>query len=1029
MNFVYLNIKSGYSFFESTLKIEDIVNCGIKNGCRSLCLTDHNGMFGIVEFINACKNNNIKPIYGMEVNIGEDNGRNYPLVLIAKNIQGYHSLCGLTNLVSKGDLNVELAPSQLEDYKDGLIAILPSSRSYYKDLNDQEKHDYLQRFASIYDDFYFGLEYYNEFDEPVLASARKIAGELKIKTTVLVEVIAASKKDLYYYDVLQAIKQGTTYEKLEKRDNELHYFRSEEELLQHFTIEEVESTVEIANLCDFDIHAMQGQLVQYPLPDDVNASDYLRALCNKGLVKRLKGKVGEDYKNRLDYELDIITKMNFTNYFLVVWDYTRFAKQNGILVGPGRGSAAGSLVSYVLGITNVDPIKYNLLFERFLNPERITMPDIDLDFIDSRREEVVNYLCEKYSLNRVVRVIAFQTFKARSCLRDVGKALGLTLGEVNDISKRVPSLYHDYELVKLIDKSPSFKALMNAKKIYRDIYDVSLHIEGLPRQTTLHAAGIVVTDSNYYEVAPIYHPTSEVATTQYDMHYLEEFGLLKMDILGLTNLSILDDCIKMVKDIYKEEINLNTMPLHEEGIYRMIASQKTAGVFQMESPGMNRAIKIVRPSSFEDIVALLALFRPGPMGFIKNYADRKHGIEKVDYPSPVLESILEPTYGIIVYQEQIMQILVKMASFSFGKADIVRRAISKRQEDKLASIKADFISGCLRNGHRSEEAERVYDMILRFANYGFNRAHSVSYAMIVAQMASIKLHYPEVFYTAIMNVFGEERKIIDYYNEIKKTKIKVLLPSVNKSGDCFKVEARGIRFSLANIKDVPPGAVRTILQEREKGPYKDFIDFVVRCYPRGLNESQINALISAGAFDEFKDNRTTLIENLANVIQYTQITNSVVDGQITFDVTMSDRPIIVKKERDALGEIEKEKQKLGVFISAFPLEYDRLRLANAGFVTIDEALQDDGQVKIVAYVAYSRAIRTKKGDYMAHLKGIDETGEINITVFPKEYLKYEQIIRRGNYLQILGNVETRDDLTSLIVKQVKIYNLTGENGK
>lgn len=1021
MNFVHLNIKSGYSFLNSTLKISDIVAIGSKNNYQYLSLTDNNAMFGTIEFIKECEKHSIKPIIGMEVSLGEDNGLSYPLVLLAKSLEGYQNLCRLTNLVSKGDLKNDISYTELGEFSNGIIAILPTSRSYFAKIGDSEYEQYFGKLTKIFNDFYLGLEFYNDYDILILDRARVVASKFNLKTTVITETLTENKKGLYYLDVLDAIDQGTTLEKIVKKDRSGRYFRSEDELLRHFSLEELKSTVAIAESCVFDVYDSKGELVKYPLPENISAEDYLKALCYKGLEKRLKGKILSSYKKRLDYELDVITKMNFANYFLVVWDYVKFAKQNGIVVGPGRGSAAGSLVSYVLGITNVDPIRYNLLFERFLNPERISMPDIDVDFIDSRRDEVVEYLCRKYSLDRTAHVVAFQTFKARSCLRDVGKVLGLSLGEINDISKKVPRMYGDYELEKLIEKSPSFKALMNAKKIYRDIYEVALHIEGLPRQTTLHAAGVVVSDKNLFEVAPIYRPSLGVSTTQYDMHYLEDFGLLKMDILGLTNLSILDDCKKMIKEIYKEDIDLNSLPLDDKNIYSLIASNKTAGIFQMESPGMNRAIKTVKPSSFEDIVALLALFRPGPMNSLKNYADRKHGLQSAEYITPELEEILKDTYGIIIYQEQVIQILVKMAGFSLGKADIVRRAISKKDEGQLASIKSDFISGCIKNKIANSVAEKVYELILQFANYGFNRAHSVSYSMIVAQMGYLKYYYPEIFYTAILNTFGDEHKIVDYYSEIKNTKIKILLPFINKASDHFMVENQAIRFSLASIKDFTPGAMRVVLSERKKKPFDDFCDFVVRCYNQGVNETHINALIDAGAFDEFGDSRTSLKAFLSTAIQYAQIISSVVDGQITFDVKASEKPKIKSVEQDYLLEIENEKKKLGVFISAFPLEYEREKLRGERFKTIKEALQEDGQVKIVAYISYARSIKTKKGDYMAHLKGMDETGEINITVFPKEYSQYELLLRRGNYLQILGNLETHDELSSLLVKQVKIY--------
>lgn len=1022
MAFVNLNIKSGYSFLRSTLHLEDIIEYGKHKGCQYLGLTDENAMFIVPHFYNACKENNIQPVIGMEVRLNEDNGFDYPLILLAKNSKGYQDLCYLTSLVSKGDLKTTLNYSDINFDTTNVVSILPLSRSYYRHLNPKEREQYLSKFKNLFKDFYIGMELYSEDDEVLIDEVRLLTG---YKRTVINEVRGLTKKDWEYLHVLKAIELGTTIDKLEKYEYPC-YFRRERDL-SYFTEDELSSTEKIAKACQFDIHELQGKLITYPLKAGVDPKDYLKALCQKGLSKRLKGKVVERYQKRLDYELSVINSMGFTNYFLVVYDYVKFAKQNGILVGPGRGSGAGSLTAYVLGITNVDPITNNLLFERFLNPERVTMPDIDIDFIDTRRDEVIAYLVNKYGLERTAHVIAFQTFAVKQSLRDAAKAIGLPNYEVDNIAKKVPQNAFYDTLSSVIERSPSFKAMINGNETYRRVYDIALHLEGLPRQTTLHAAGMVINDAKLHQVSPVYSPVDGVLTTQFDMNHLEEFGLLKMDILGLKNLGTIEECLENIRVNKNINVDINKINFLDPRIYQLIANGNTSGIFQLESNGMKRAIRRIKPTCFEDIVALLALFRPGPMDSLQLFADRKHGKVKVSYPDPCLEEILKPTYGTIVYQEQITQILVKMAGFSLGQADIVRRAISKKKEDRLSSIEKDFIDGCLKNGHDYKKSKEIYDLILKFAGYGFNRAHSVSYAMISVIMAYLKCYYPQEFYIALLNNYTSQTKFNEYVNEMKRNGVELLPPSINYSSDHFVEKDNKIIFSLGNLKGITPGATKDLMALKKKGMFADFLDFLIRAKEIDFDKKFIEVLIYAGAFDEFGSNRTTLFRNLDTFMEYVDISSSTINGQITFDPTVTEKPRLISYPKEVLEEADKEQLILGLYLTSFPLKEDREKLKAANFVTIDEAYQAEGSVKLVVYIASSRSTKTKKGDFMAHVRVKDESGEMTLIVFPKEYQKYEPLLKSGNYIQVLGELEKSEEQPSLLVKQLKIYHLQGGN--
>lgn len=1030
MKMVHLNVKSGYSFFHSTLSVEKIVEYAVKNNLSTIGLTDEVGLFGAMEFTSLCTKNNIKPIYGMEVFIKDNANTSYPLILICQNYQGYHNLCLLTEKISSAleDQTIEL--DNLADYSDGLIAILPVVRSIFASLENMQKQDLVNEYQKYFSSFFVGLEVYAKEDEKIVKEARAIANSMNIGTTIVNNISYLNSENYEAYKTLRCIEDGITIDQFNEAITRTSYFKSDDEMKLFFTDKEILSTQQIAESCSVNIHEKKGELVQYPTPKGTNQKQYLQALCFKGLVKRLENKVTDEYLNRLEYELTVIDKMGYNNYFLVVWDYVKFAKKSNIMVGPGRGSAAGSLVSYVLGITNVDPIKHGLLFERFLNPERVSLPDIDIDFIDSRRGEVIEYIIDKYGSNRAAHVIAFQTFGAKQSLRDVGKVLGLSLGEIDAICKKIPPFLSTEKLMTIFEQVMSFKAQINGREIYRKVFSVATSIEGLPRQTTQHASGIVITNEPLCEIIPVYHSSLTSLSTQYDLSYLESVGLYKMDILGLKNLAVIDECVNDIERVKNIKIDINTINFDDPNIYFGMSHGELAGLFQLDTPTAKRATNIIRPSNFDDLVALLALNRPGPSEFIPLYSKRKNGEEQIDYIDPSIKDLLTPTYGIIIYQEQIMQILVSMAGFSLGQADLVRRAISKKEESQLQAIKIDFINGSIKKGYSNQIAEKVFELILRFANYGFNKSHTVSYAMVTAQMAYLKYYYPTIFYTSILNSTigssgGNDVRFGVYLNEMRNKKIRLLQPCINHSSNVFIVEGNDIRYSLNNIKGLNNQIVGQIIEERANGLYKDFTDFVVRCVPRGLNINNVLALIDAGAFDTLHSNRTTLRNYADIIIQYAKIISVNNNGQVSFDRSFSDAPLIIEAQNNDLLNLEREYDVLGLFLSGFPLQYERDKFNQLGYVTTFDADQLDGSnVKMVAYVASVHLTKTKKGERMAQLTAFDETGQLNLTVFPDVFTGCEGLLYKGNYLYIEGYMKTKDSI-SLIAKKITKYEIKG----
>lgn len=1015
MKYIPLNIKSGYSFFHSCLKIEDIIDFASQNNIKTLCLTDRNVMFGIMPFAHYCSTKNIKYIIGIEMKIIKDDQVS-SLVLYAKNIVGYKNLCKLSSLISKDNKEYILPVEQLSEYLDGTIVVIPSLRSsiyemYLKNETDKVL-DFLNFFKKINDNTFLGLECYGDEDLDFLTFIRS----LEFEKCIINEVRYLSNKDENMLDVLSSIENHTTISYNKKYN---YAFDNEQFISSIFSENEIKMNEKITNMINLDIFSIKTNLIEYPNSlDNVNNKDYFKALCYKGLQKRLNNDVNEEYQSRLDYEISVIEKMGFIDYFLIVWDYIKFAKKNKILVGPGRGSAAGSLVSYVLGITNVDPIKYKLLFERFLNPQRITMPDIDIDIANNRIDEVINYIFEKYGAEHSAKVITFSTFGTKQAIMDASKVMGLSEKEGNVISRHLPvNTYEkggkDIGLDKIYDMDLDFQKFINSRNKYRQVYEVALKLLGLPRQSSYHASAIVLSKEKLSDVMPIYINNGIIAT-QYDMNYLEDIGLLKMDLLKLQTLVIIEDCLSSVKNRHDIEIDINNIDLNDPKIYSLINTAKTNGLFQLESSGMKRVIKIIKPNSFEDLVAILALFRPGPMDFINIYAKRKNYNSKVDYIDDCLKTILEPTYGIMLYQEQIMQVLQLFAGFSLGDADIIRRAIAKKDEKELLKQKENFTIKATQKGHSLQTIDKVFELIHKFANYGFNRSHSVAYAMIVAQMAYLKAYYPEEFYCSCMS----QSNIFKFIDELKEEGIRVLQPSINKSFSSLSIEGKKqIRLSFNDIQGIGYVAISSILKARLEREFSDFMDFMERVYLRGVTKDQVTNLIYSGCFDEFNVNRTTLINNLDNIAQYISIILIRKDSNVLINPLLSDRPIIHEFEDDEEDIIKKEFSCLGmVFSSSIFMKY-----RGGKYSSLKECKKNKINVKSFIYAQDIRFIKTKNGEEMAIISGFDETEKMPLIIFPSIYKKFKSILLSNNYYYVSGDIKTRNQEITFVVNDIEIF--------
>lgn len=953
MNYTPLWIKTDYSILTSLIKIDDLINTLSMNDVEAAAICDDN-LFGAIEFYNKCKKNGIKPIIGLEVNL------DYTILLYAKNYRGYQNLCNISTLINKKKLNFETLKSYLQD----LVVVLPF-----------EHKDKSEELGLYVDDLFIG---YNNSDERDNINGNKV---------FVNKTLTLNKENKEYLKYLYKIKEEDYEES------------SDVSLKLDLDITDKKTTMYLSNMCNLEIPKQGDLLPVYNSDESFNEKKYLTDLCIVGLKKRLNDSVPQRYVERLKYELNIIIKMGFCNYFLVVWDYVKFAKKNNIMVGPGRGSAASSLVSYSLGITDIDPLEYDLLFERFLNPERVTMPDIDIDFDAEKRDEVIKYVISKYGKNRVSGIITFSNLLAKQVIRDVARIFEVSNYKVDNLLKN----FDDKKDLKYQLNNVNVKRILNSDETLMKVYDIALHLEGLKRHTSVHAAGVIISSKNLRDYVPLALNSDGTYLCGYTMNYIEELGLLKMDFLGLKNLSVID------KIVSKVNIKFNDIPLDDKKTFDLFSRGDVDGVFQFESAGMRKFVSELKPEKIDDLVAAVALYRPGPMENIPSYVARRHGKEKVTYINDDLKGILEPTYGIIIYQEQIMQIASIMAGFPYSEADELRRAMSKKKEDVLLSYKERFINGSINKGYTKETAEEVYNLILKFANYGFNKAHSVSYAIVGYKIAYLKVHYPLYFESEVLNnCIGLASKTKNAINECKRLGVEIINPMINISTDRYEIKDDKLIYPLSLIKGIGTLTARLLVKERkEKGNFTSYLDFVKRMYKSG--KDVLRNLILAGALDGFGKTKKTLIENLDDAINYAELCSDL-DESLVF------KPEIKEYEEYSREELTRyESELFGFYISNHPTSKF---IKDNSITTKTIKRYFDSNVKMILYFERKKEISTKDNEKMMFINASDSYGTIELVMFPKTYNKYFNIPMPGVY-QIKGKVEKRFSKLQIVLYDVE----------
>ncbi len=1012
--FGHLQVYSGYSFQQSTILIKDLVLAAKEKHLDALALTDKNNMFGAMEFSEACLQNGIKPILGMEASVLID-GQIYPFILLAIDDQGYFDLvhiCCEVNLSS----DRAIALDQLALYHEHLYVISGLEdgiveRHVAKEMED-EAIKYMRLFQKLFHDHYYIMlqNHHLKMQEKGNERMMSLARYVKVKVICSNEVRYLKKQDALAVDLLQASAQGITLDAQYQPLTQEKYLKDEKEMERLFPPEIIEETRHVCTTCKATIPLNEKYLPTYPVPHQGKAVDYLRSLCHVGLKKRFQNQeIPVTYQKRLLYELKIIHEMGFDDYFLIVWDYVRWAKVQKIQVGPGRGSAAGSLVAYVLGITNIDPLRYDLLFERFLNPERVSMPDIDIDFQDDRRDEVIRYVIDKYGKDHAAQIVTFNTYGPRVAMKEMGKVMGVPLPRLELIAKMIPtSPKNKKTITQMYQSSAQFQSLINQDQRLKKIVGATSIIEHLPRNISTHAAGVILSKRILHEVVPLVVGPTSTLMCQYSKDYIETAGFLKMDFLALKNLTMLDYICKDIEQNQKIKIVLNEMPLDDQNTYRLISKADTFGVFQLESYGMRHLLRQMKPYCFDDIVAAIALFRPGPMENIPTYLKRRSHQEKVVYPLKELEPILKSTYGIMVYQEQMMQVAQKMAGFSLAKADILRKATSKKETELMHSMKEEFIAGCLKNGFSQEKAEEVFGLIEKFADYGFNKSHSVAYAYVAYQLAYLKANYPLYFFASILsNELSSENTKVHCIQECKAYHVRILPPSVNQSQARFIVEGGHISYSLLAIKNVGYAGYKAIIEERQKGLFKDIYDFMMRMENSHLSKKMLESLVDAGALDEFGLSRQTILKNLDAIRDY---------GHLKENLGIEEKPVLTIYQDQLEEKLNREKAVLGVYLSMHPLELkkQKIKVSYVNVSSLDEYVHRT--VNVVVQLQRVKNITDRKGQEMCFIEAMDETGSLDGVVFASRYKDIGMMLKKGNICLIQGKVDMKDKLSFIVDK-------------
>ncbi len=1064
MAFTHLHVHTEYSLLDGSCKVKELVAKAKELGMDSMAVTDHGVMYGVIEFYRAAKEVGIKPIIGCEVYVapnsrfdreqtgGED--RYYHLVLLAENDLGYHNLM---KIVSKGFVDgfyyrPRVDKEVLKKYHEGIIALSACLAGEVPRYISRGLFEEAVKRAKEYEGIFGKGNFFLELQDHGIPEQQRVnQALLRMSQETGIELVATNDihyinaKDATPHDILLCIQTGkkVSDENRMRYEGGQYYCKSEEEMKQLFpyALQALENTHKIAERCNVEIEFGVTKLPKFQVPDGYTSWEYLKKLCYEGLERRYPNKK-EKLQERLEYELDTIYSMGYVDYFLIVWDFIHFAKENNIMVGPGRGSAAGSIVAYCLEITNIDPIRYNLLFERFLNPERVSMPDIDIDFCYERRQEVIDYVVKKYGKEQVVQIVTFGTLAAKGVIRDVGRVLDLPYALCDSIAKMVPNDLN-MTIETALKMNPELRTMYESNEQVKYLIDMSLRLEGLPRHTSMHAAGVVISQKPVDEYVPLSRASDGSITTQFTMTTLEELGLLKMDFLGLRTLTVIQNALKNIEKNRGFSIDIDEIDFNDQDVLESIGTGKCEGIFQLESGGMKNFMKELKPKSLEDIIAGISLYRPGPMEFIPKYLKGKNDESSITYDCPQLEPILESTYGCIIYQEQVMQIVRDLGGYTLGRSDLVRRAMSKKKVAVMEKERKNFVYGnpeedvlgCIHNGIDEKVANHIYDEMIDFARYAFNKSHAAAYAIVAYETAYLKYYYPVEFMAALMtSVIDNPSKVAEYILTSRKMGIQILPPDINEGQRDFSVSNGRIRYALSAIKSIGRSVIDSLVEEREKhGSFISLKDFISRMIGKEINKRTVENLIKAGAMDSLEGTRRQKIEIFAIIMdQIIKEKKQSIEGQMTlFDFVAEEQKEEFEIRFPNVGEFDRqimfafEKEVLGIYISGHPLEDDEALLKkNITAVTSDFIVEEetgetkarDGSQVTVGGMITSKTVKiTKTNQIMAFITLEDLVGTVEVIVFPKNYDKYKMILNEDKKVFIQGRVSSADEAQGKLI--------------